>query len=377
MTTQAPLKLLITTPWSERLGGAENMLFTFLRHVNQSRVDPFVVFLQRGLFEAEVAGLGIKTAIIEAGRLRNVAAFLRAARQLAELFRRERPDLVLNWSAKTQVYGAAAALLPGSNRRMVWWQHGIPSDHWLDRLATLLPALAIGCSSEHSATAQRSLWPRRRTFVVHPGAEPVERPPECEIQRIRAELEGDASAPVIGIVGRLQPWKGQHHLLDALAVLRSRGLITRGLVVGGDAWDLSPGYDRELRERTIELGLAVTFTGQVSNPVPYIAALDVLVNASAEEPFGLVILEAMALGVPVVAVDAAGPREIIEDGHTGLLVRDASPDRLASALETLIRDPSRRQAIAEAGNRRFREKFGAAKMAERLEERLEEVARDA
>jgi hypothetical protein len=64
------LKLLITSPYGQRLGGAENMLGTFLRHVDQRRIEPMVVFFEPGPFEREVAALGIRTAVVPTGRLR-------------------------------------------------------------------------------------------------------------------------------------------------------------------------------------------------------------------------------------------------------------------------------------------------------------------
>jgi hypothetical protein len=67
------MKLLVTVPWGDRAGGAENMLWTFLRHVDRSRNEPKVVFFEHGPFEREVAGLGMRTAVVPSGRLRELA----------------------------------------------------------------------------------------------------------------------------------------------------------------------------------------------------------------------------------------------------------------------------------------------------------------
>ena len=80
-------------------------------------------------------------------------------------------------------------------------------------------------------------------------------------------------------------------------------------------------------------------TGQVPDAGPYIEQMDILVNASDPEPFGIVLLEGMARGVPVVAVDSGGPAEFIEDGRTGVLARSGEPDALADALEPLLASP--------------------------------------
>ncbi len=283
------------------------------------------------------------------------------------MIRRRQPDVILNWAAKTQLYGAPAAMLAGMGDRVVWWQQLIPTGHWLDRCATALPAAAVGCYSEAAARAQARLSPTRPTFVVAAGA-PVPSPaPE------RASLELAPGAPVVGLVGRLQPWKGQDRLLRAQALLRERGHRIHTVIVGGDAYGFSSEYAASLRPLIVELGLddAVTLTGQVPDAGPYLVCLDILVNASAPEPFGIVLLEGMARGVAVVAVDSGGPAEFIEHGRTGVLAHSGEPSALADALESLVATPEERRAIAQAGRERFVRDFTDGAMRERFFRHLE------
>ena len=100
-------------------------------------------------------------------------------------------------------------------------------------------------------------------------------------------------------------------MLSAQALLRERGHRIHTVMVGGDAYDISPEYARSLPGLVERLGLAedVTMTGQVPDAGPYIECMDILVNASDCEPFGIVLLEGMARGVAVVAVDSGGPAE--------------------------------------------------------------------
>ena len=113
-------------------------------------------------------------------------------------------------------------------------------------------------------------------------------------------------------------------------------------------------------------------TGQVPDAGPYIERMDILVNASDREPFGIVLLEGMARGVAVVAVDSGGPAEFIEDGRTGVLARSGEPQALADALEPLLVSPALR-----AGARRRRaasvslREFTDAAMRERFFAQLE------
>jgi glycosyltransferase involved in cell wall biosynthesis len=369
------VKVVVTLPVAERLGGAENMLWTFLRHLDRNRIEPLVVFLQGGPFEREVASLGISTITLPAGRLRQTWTAGRVIMSLARLLRRERPDLVLNWMAKSQLYGATAATLAGMSDRVVWWQHGVPDRHWLDRAATLLPAQAVGCSSHATARAQARLRPRRETFVVHPGIDDS-RTDEKEVARLRDVLDIPRERSVVGIVGRFEPGKGQDRFLEALAEVRSRGHDVHGLLVGGSANNRWSDYEKRVRHlvHDLELTEAVTFTGQVADAVPYIALMEVLVSVLATEAFGIVLLEAMAQAVAVVAVAGGGPAEIIEHGQSGLLVPSGEPEILAEAIERVLLDEDLRQRMALGGGRRFLQRFTADLMTDSLQEKLQELA---
>ncbi len=407
----------MTLPWGERLGGAEAMLQAVLDGAPQAGHELELVFLQEGPWPSELRQAGFRVEVIPAGHLREVHRWFATVTRLAALLRRRKPDLVLNWAAKTQLYGAPAAALAGIPGRVVWWQQGIPDGFWLDRCATLLPARAIGCYSRAAAGAQRQLRPRRRTFVVAAGAPAPARnghaqnghtengdAENCHTQnehvqnehgqhdrmqhdRVQhdrmqngwaqaASLELPDGVPVVGIVGRLQPWKGQDRLLRAQALLRGRGHEVHLLVVGGDAYGLSTEYAESLPMLADELGLAgaVTFTGQVPDAGPYIERMDVLVNASDPEPFGIVLLEGMARAVPVVAVDSGGPSELIADRRTGVLARSGEPAALADALEVLLGAPELRRQIGQAGRARFAEEFTDVALRARFFDRLQALA---
>ncbi len=328
-----------------------------------------LVFLESGPWPSELSGGGFRVDVLHAGQLRHIHRGAAVVVRLAGLMRARKPDLIVGWMGKAHLYCAPAAHLAGMSDRLVWWQHGIPKGHWLDRCATLLPAVAIGVSSNASALAQARMFPSRPTFVAAPGA----RTPTASSETVALDLP--AGVPVIGMVGRLQSWKGQDRLLEAQALLRERGLLTHTLIVGGDAHGLSPAYARSLPRLVERLGLdgAVTMTGQVPDAGPYIERMDVLVNASEAEPFGIVLLEAMARGVAVVAVDAGGPPEIVEDGRTGVLARSGDPSSLADALESLLVSPDLSRTIARAGRERFMEDFTDVAMCKRFYENMEAV----
>ena len=337
---------------------------------HEHEVEP--VFLEDGPWAAELAGAGYRVHVLAAGRLRQGHRYLATVVRLAALFRRRRPDVILNWSAKTQLYASPAATLAGLRDRVIWWQHDIPARATIDLIATRLPARAIGTTSASAAAAQRRLRPTRETFVVHAGVAPPARTPAGEGAPLR--LPGDI--PVVGIVGRLQPWKGQDRLLRAHALLRDRGIAMHLVIVGGDSYELSPEYAQSLEGLVRQLGLSgeVTMTGEVPEAGPYIEQMDVLVNASDPEPFGIVLLEGLARSVAVVAVDAGGPRELIENRRTGMLAVSGAPHALADALEPVLRSPDLRRSLAEAGHARFERDLTDAAMRARFFAALTRVA---
>jgi glycosyltransferase involved in cell wall biosynthesis len=363
--------MLVTLPWGERLGGAEAMLQTVLDGVQGTGHTIELVFFQDGPWPRELREAGFAVEVIPAGRMRDPLGWPRTVARLARLMRSRRPDVILNWAAKTQIYGSPAALLAGMSDRIVWWQQNVPSGNWIDRVATLLPARAVGCYSQAAARAQEGMWPKRDTFVVSAGA-PA---PAAESQEIALGLP--PGVPVVGLVGRLQPWKGQDRMLRAHAVLRDRGHSIHTLIVGGDAYGLSPEYAASLPVLVRSLGLqdAVTMTDQVPDAGPYIERMDILVNASDPEPFGIVLLEAMARGVAVVAVNSGGPAEFIEAGTTGLLAASGEPEALADALEPLLQDADLRARVAAAGRERFLADFTDEALRERFLRRFEELVR--
>jgi glycosyltransferase involved in cell wall biosynthesis len=375
------MRILVTLPWGQRLGGAEAMLQTVLDGVGQAereidsereidheiRHEIELVFFEPGPWPQELSAAGFRVVVLPAGRLREIHRWAVTVVRLARLIRRRRPDVILNWAAKTQLYGAPAAMLAGMSDRVVWWQQLIPTGHWLDRVATALPATAIGCYSQAAARAQEQLWPVRRTFVVAPGTYV----PASDASTF--EVAPDTT--VIGLVGRLQPWKGQDRLLEAQALLRERGHDVHTLIVGGAAYGFSSDYAASLAPLAKRLGLedAVTFTDQVPDAGPYIERMDILVNASDPEPFGIVLLEGMAREVAVLAVDSGGPAEFIEDGRTGVLARSGKPEALADALESLLVSPERRRSIARAGRERFERDFTDVALRERFFAELQAV----
>jgi glycosyltransferase involved in cell wall biosynthesis len=368
------MKVLVATPSAERLGGAQSILWSFLRHADRARIDPHVVFLAEGSLEADVAALGVGTSVVPTARLRRGGSAVSAVRALRGLIRRETPDLVLAWGPKPQVYVGPACRLEGIQRRSVWRATELPQAP-VHRLAMALPAAAVVCASRFVAEHHERMRPRRRVLVSHPGLEATAAPAPGEVEELRARHGIRPGALVVGSLGRLVPVKRHDRLLRLVATLRSEGHDAQALIVGGDVRGFAPGHEDELRRLAAELGLGpdAIFTGHLRAVGPPLAAMDVFVTAASDEGFGAATVEALAAGVPVVAVDRGGPAEIVEDGASGLVVPDASDAALVAAVARVLTEPRLREELARGGQARYRERFTAEAGAERLTQVLEEI----
>jgi glycosyltransferase involved in cell wall biosynthesis len=170
----------------------------------------------------------------------------------------------------------------------------------------------------------------------------------------------------VGIIGRLDPWKGQHIFLDAFAKAfpgdEAQAAIVGAKLFGDDRYEL------ELERQAVALGLEgrVAFRGFRDDIQDELRNLDVLVHASTlPEPFGQVVVEGMAAGLAVIAADAGGPAEVVTDGVDGLLCPPGDVDALAAALRRLAADPAFRHQLGSAARLRAHD-FTPARIAPKV-----------
>jgi glycosyltransferase involved in cell wall biosynthesis len=181
-----------------------------------------------------------------------------------------------------------------------------------------------------------------------------------EVKALRREL-GVGEVPVVGVFSRLAPWKGQHVLIEALPQLPGvHALFVGSALFGEDA------YEDELHRLVEGMGVSdrAHFLGFRREVPLLMACCDVVAHTSiAPEPFGRVIIEAMAAGRPVVATQAGGALEIITDRETGRLVAPGDPTALATAVQAVLCEPEKGKLV-RAANDHVRETFSVAVMVE-------------
>ena len=214
-----------------------------------------------------------------------------------------------------------------------------------------------------------------RVFSLYYGVDIDNSPKkEGDSPPVRQKWNIPEDAVVIGLVGRLEPSKGQDVLLQALAKIYAEYPQVHVLLVG-DPPPEGLGYDQKLKALAQELQVSdrVHFIGFQPDLADIYAALDIGVLASRKESFGLVLLEAMARGVPMIATEAGGVPEIVQDGINGLLILPGDSQALAEALIRLIGDEDLRRELAEAGRVIVKEKFSLDQHLQSLEVHFEQV----
>ncbi len=345
-------------------GGAENHLLALLTHAD------------RQAFDIETAVLCGEGELVPAFRQAGIPVHLLKARghfdplalaRLVRLVRDGHFDIVHSHLFRADIYaGLAVAQLGVDPPLLVSTRHNddrfflnpfVGIVHYLISARQNL-IIAISDHIAHFTVARGVRHPARVRRVYHGLEPPVTRALEREGQRIRGELGISADAFLVGNVGRLAPQKGQRHLIGAMPALLERVPHAHAMIAGaGDLEDF-------LRDLAEETGVAerIHVLGPRKDVPALMHAMDVFAMPSIWEGFGLVLLEAMAAGRPIVASRVATIPEVVLDGQTGLLVPAGDPLALAEALAQLAHQPGLAARMGEAGRERVRHQFSLEKM---------------
>ena len=187
-----------------------------------------------------------------------------------------------------------------------------------------------------------------------------------KVEQLRKNYALNKSEFVVGIVGRIEEGKGQYKVLEALKILND--LEIRAVIVGSF---MDKGYEKELRALIEDLGIGskVILTGFTKEVYEHMKLFDVNILATKNETFGLVVIEAMANKVPVIATNKGGPLEIIKDGFDGLLF-DGSSEDLAEKIRYLYKNAEKKEYFAENGFNTVQKRFDAKKQLKKLYEAM-------
>lgn len=314
------------------------------------------------------------------GGARGRAGYAAVALRLARYLRQNRIDIVHTHLFDPSVVGLATGLVARAPLRVMTRHysdyHTRIHKRWhviLDRMCTRLSHAVIAVSThtrDHMIAEEHA--PGARIRVVHNGIdfERVRRPGPGSEARLRAEINAVGKHLVV-VPARLHPEKGHPQLFQALALAKER--FSRPVVVAlAGAGTFEANYRRQVQDLGIEA--MVQFLGFRQDICDVMGAADLVVLPSVAEAFGLVVAEALHLGIPVLSTRVGGIPEIVDDGVDGVLVSGGDVVALADALVELLNDPERRGRLAGAGSRKVLERFSFERMVRGYESVYDQLA---
>ena len=344
------------------LGGAEHSLLALLRTLDRAQVAPTLACppgrLADRAREADIPVVDLKLERVrDRNPLRSLWRLRRGCGRLRSLLADGGFEVVHANTLRATAYASKVARRAGVG--LVWHvrDYDIP--------AVVRAALLRSCdlAVAPSRFIAQSLGGGSKVRLVPNGIDPTTVPGEEAAEAFRADLGIAADAVVVGCLGRIRPWKGQHYFIEVAARLAERLPAARFVVVG-DTLFPDPGrdYRGELEAEAMRLGLSdrVVFAGHREDPLAALLAMDVVANCSENEPFGRVLIEAMACRRPVVAFRSGAVPEIVVDGSTGLLVPPGDSAGMAEGIAALVHNGTLAESFGEAGRARVAARFTLA-----------------
>lgn len=349
-------------------GGQPTAILMLARGLADRGHEPVLAVPPGSMLGERARAAGLRT--FEGARFakpRQVASALRDLSRLKAHLAAERYDLINAhgsqdlWTAVLARRGAAPRtplVLNRMNTKRVPWH---AANRWLYRQVDQLIVVSRSVLERYARYFEAGILTDDRTAVVPLAYHPDRFHPGVDGAPFRAEIGAEPDAPLVGVVGRLVADKGQDDLLRAAPSILARHPKTRFVLAGtGTA-------EPALRDLAGRLGVAgsVLFLG-FRDDVPRITAgLDLAVLPSVDcDASPTVVKEALACGVPVVATDIGGAKEIIRQGETGLVVPPRDPARLGAAILTLLDDRTRARQMGRLGSEDVRARFSPDRLAE-------------
>lgn len=388
------MRIVLFVHQSSEMYGSDKVLLYLVQGLRTNgRFHPVVVLPGAGPLHDALSASGVEVHIGEVAKVSRAMftpfGFCRLIWQTVQAIRNldrvagGRPIAVVHSNTLAVLSGAVWAFL--RRKKHLWHVHEIILSPKLVRKG--FPYLVNRLSDRvisNSTLTERWLLSEQpslaaRSVVVFNGLPLVERPAENAIQAFRTRIGAEKGDVVVTLAGRINRWKGQELLLDAAVELmrRGRGSALRFVIVGSAA----PGLEElplTLKARAISGGVGdrCCFVPFVDDIWPVWFGTDISVVPSTEpEPFGMVAIEAMAAGVPVIAAGHGGLLDILVDEKTGLLFAPRDVLALADAIDRLASDVELRKRLGVAGAKRQRESFSVESQVERTAKVYEEMMR--
>jgi glycosyltransferase involved in cell wall biosynthesis len=375
------------------MGGVQFSTLYLAQRLDPALWKPVVICPEDGDLSAACRRSAIEVHVLEQPKLRStsfrignevrlpnpaawlwdVAAMLVTVRRVIRFLAQSKPHLVVTKGFFPHLYGGLAARRLGIP--CIWHVQDFISERFRRAFgfaARLLPSHVI---ADGAAIGRQLHSLKGRISVILNGVDCSVFRPGLDSESVRGEFGVPAGSILIGHVGRMTPWKGQHYLLEAFGRV-VRDAPNAYLVFVGDPVFDTDRYQTQLQELTARLGLTerVIFAGYRHDMPEVLGAFDVFAFTSVEKDTSpLTLLSAMSAGLPIVAFDIEGVRELVDEGGQMLLVPRKDSEELAASLLRLIADPELRQRLSVSARSQAEHRFSLEEHVARIEKVFLEV----
>lgn len=297
-----------------------------------------------------------------------------AIKHIRKYIKHIKPDVIHVHGTRAGSLGRLASI--GLNKPVIYTEHLWTKDFSLDNsflnyihhtagwLLDLFTTLNIAVSeSVKEFMIKANISYADKIQVMYNGIEPT---------KTKADIFNDNQEFWLGTVGTLIPVKGIQYLIRALPLVRREFPETKLEIIGEGPYKKS--LEKEVKRQ--KLDKFVKFSGFQADVEKSLAKLDVYVQPSLSESFGLAIVQAMSVGLPIVATNAGGIPEVISDGRTGLLVASAKPKELAQAILMILRDRTLAHRLGDAARKESVVRFNLKDMIAQVEKIYEKVSKN-
>lgn len=329
-----------------RIAGAERGLLDLVCNLDRNEFDPFAA-VPEGRLSSKLESAGIPTKHIEMRRFRKTINpiilfdyfinWRRAVKRLERVISEQSVALVHTNSNVAQIYAGPAASRCGVP--CVWHCRDLvnlgPFYKWMAKHSRKVIAIS-GTVQTH---LEKNGVDSHRIKVIYNAVDTQKFKPLGRREDVRRKMGIESSASVVAMIGQMVPWKNHSVFLDCAYRVLAEMPDAVFVVVGSDVFGENSAYEKQIKERArVRFGNKMVFTGYREDIDEVLEGVDVVVHPASREPFGRSIIEAMAMQIPVVAVDSCGPAEIIENGKSGILVPEGDLDAMVYAVLKLLKN---------------------------------------
>jgi len=368
MTSDGKIIKVLHVIDSAGFGGGERYVLDLVKFASPELIH-HVIIPHGGPLETQLQTSGCAYSVINMESRMS----LKSVQKLVRLVNQTESAIIHSHGYRANLYGRLSAIM--AKKKHVCTMHVSLYDYIdtapllrliyliVERITSFVTKKVICISSTMVNDALRLGIGNRKILLIHNGVNIRRFHPEMDSAAEKKELGIVDRSPIIGTVGRMVSEKGQVYLVEALVHLKN--LFPQMICLFVGEGDLMP----KLKSSAAELDVddICHFTGTVEDIEKLYPLLDVFALPSLREPFGLVILEAMASGVSIVATNAGGPRDFIESGKNGMLALPGDSADLAAKISQLLSDNEKREQIAMAGLLDVRDRFTIEKMVGKIE----------